>query len=118
MIVEHQFKPTALTMQAAARHTSNQVLRESDGGRALETRNHRHLSAACFAAFLFAFDELPNFGDFDNCEHLGAVSTYGRGTRFRFGGAVPVNGFLNPRCLAHPPEKRARGSSFTGDCHA
>ena len=34
MIVEHQFKPTALTMQAAARHTSNQVLRESDGGRA------------------------------------------------------------------------------------
>lgn len=61
------------------------------------------MSAACFAAFLFAFDELPNFGDFDNCEHLGAVSTYGRGTRFRFGGAVPVNGFLNPRCLAHPP---------------
>ena len=34
MIVEHQFKPTALTMQAAARHTSNQVLRESDGDRA------------------------------------------------------------------------------------
>lgn len=34
MIVEHQFKPAALTMQAAARHTSTQVLRESDGGRA------------------------------------------------------------------------------------